>query len=114
MQSDEHDRLFALTSSLPHLCALALLQMARRRSGDRKLLSAVCGGSFRSATRVARSSPEMMMDMFLTNRRNISCAIDELIAHLQNIQEAIVRNDEQSLCDIVHEVQKCSMDISDG
>ncbi len=106
MAAAEHDRLFALTSGLPHVFALALCRLALRYQEKIKDLPRMCGGSFHGAARVAGSSPDLIVDMFLTNQSNISRAIDEIIIQMKEIKKSIVHNDERSLRAIIDDIQQ--------
>jgi prephenate dehydrogenase len=67
MDAEEHDRVFAAVSHLPHLLAFALVaQIAREPDAERKLGKA--GAGFRDFTRIAASSPRMWRDVCMANR----------------------------------------------
>ncbi len=110
----EHDRQIALTSNLPYLFSLALLRLAQNYAEHAPALGDLIGGSFRSATRVAASAPELIVDMFMTNPHNISGVVDELIAELTEITRLIVRGDEKSLRTLVTDVQKKAGELQRG
>jgi prephenate dehydrogenase len=64
---EQHDRIFAAVSHLPHMIAFALVaELAGRPDGDALLAHA--GSGFRDVTRIAASSPEMWRDIALANR----------------------------------------------
>jgi len=97
MTAAEHDQLIALTSNLPYVLSLALLRLAGEYGGPSPNIWKLNGGSFESATRVAASSPELTLDMFMTNGDNISWVVDEAIAQLSAITKLIVNGDEDAL-----------------
>lgn len=71
---EQHDRIFAAVSHLPHLLAYALVdQIAQAPQSDQLFHYAASG--FRDFTRIAGSSPEMWRDIALANR-------DALLAEL--------------------------------
>lgn len=71
---EQHDRIFAAVSHLPHLLAYALVdQIAQAPQSDELFHYAASG--FRDFTRIAGSSPEMWRDIALANR-------DALLAEL--------------------------------
>lgn len=76
LDAETHDLWVASTSHLPFLAACALAQAT---PGEAR---ALVGPGFRSATRLAGSSPRMMVDILATNRENIRAAIDALITQL--------------------------------
>ena len=71
---DEHDRLMAVVSHLPHVLANVLMTQAGQHAGARDaLLSA--GPSFRDLTRVAGSNRRVWTDIFLDNRAALLAAL---------------------------------------
>jgi len=103
MSPEEHDRIIAATSHLPYALAVALTRVAIRRSETYHALPDLIGGSFKSAARVAASSPDLTRDMFLTNRRNVVCAIEDLIMELNVLKDAIGRSREPFLSNMIAE-----------
>jgi len=67
MTPEEHDRVFAAVSHLPHLLAYALVDDISRRPNSAQLFSYAAGG-FRDFTRIASSHPEMWRDICVANR----------------------------------------------
>jgi prephenate dehydrogenase len=90
MDAQEHDRVFAAVSHLPHLLAFALVaQIAREDDADRKLAKA--GAGFRDFTRIAASSPRMWRDVCIANRGALTAELQgyrELLAELQAALDA--------------------------
>ncbi len=103
MSPEAHDRIIAATSHLPYALSVALMRVAARRTETDKALPSLIGGSFKSAARVAASSPDLTRDMFLTNRRNVVCAIEELIMELNVLKDAIGRGREPFLSNMIAE-----------
>lgn len=68
LSPEEHDRLVARTSHLPHLVA-SLLVTAAYSSDDK--FKALCGPGFRDTTRIAAGSPGMWHDIVRSNRQQI-------------------------------------------
>lgn len=88
MDADEHDRIFAAVSHLPHLLAFALVaRIASEADGERKLEFA--GAGFRDFTRIAASSPEMWRDISLANRAALSEELRGYRALLDELQRAV-------------------------
>jgi prephenate dehydrogenase len=106
MSAEEHDRLIALTSHLPYALSLALMQMFAECKESNHNVGNLAAGSFKSATRVAGSSPELTLDMFLTNRDNITIVLDDIISHLSALKDIIQSGDEASLSELIRSVAK--------
>jgi len=87
-----HDRIFAYSSHLPHVVAYALLNTLKEVDEDD--LSVFSGGGLGEFLRLVSSSPEMWTDIFLTNQKNISIAIDGLIRNLVTFKDKIEGNPE--------------------
>ncbi|MBD3335579.1 MAG: prephenate dehydrogenase/arogenate dehydrogenase family protein, partial [Candidatus Eisenbacteria bacterium] len=100
-----HDATIAFTSQLPHALAAALTRLAGRQRKDLPIARLVAG-SFRSATRVAARRPAVTLDMFLTNRGNLTAAIDEMLAELQRLQALIDAGDETALASYLADARR--------
>jgi prephenate dehydrogenase len=106
MPADEHDRVFAAVSHLPHLLAFALVaHIARERDADRKLGKA--GAGFRDFTRIAASSPRMWRDVCLTNREALADELAGYRALLDELQAALQRRDGAALESVFREAADC-------
>ena len=89
---EEHDRLMAVVSHLPHVLANVLMTQAGLHTGSRDaLLSA--GPSFRDLTRVAGSNRRVWTDIFLENRAALLAALATFQEGLQEVLEALAAND---------------------
>ena len=65
MEPEDHDRLLARTSHLPHVAAAALAKAIGRDSAEQ--VGTFCGTGFYDSTRVASGSIEMWNDILMTN-----------------------------------------------
>ena len=93
---DEHDRVMAVVSHLPHVLANVLITQAGLQPGARDaLLSA--GPSFRDLTRVAGSNRRVWTDIFLENRAALLAALATFQEGLQEVLEALAANDAERL-----------------
>lgn len=84
IDSEKHDELISLTSHLPHMLSSALVSVAMKEQNLTQLLDLASGG-FDGATRLSRTSPNMISDMYLTNMENVKKLITKLIYELQEI-----------------------------
>ncbi len=85
-----HDLAVARISHIPYLLAYALMEQP-----GKELQAA--GNSFRDATRVALSDPDMVLDFLLTNRGPIARAAGELAARLRDLARLVARGEEKRL-----------------
>ena len=98
---DQHDAAIALTSHLPHALAISLMRIFAEERADQPLLPELIGGSFRDATRVAASSPELMLDMFISNREELLRVLDRFAGELDDLRKLLAQNEEQGLRDFI-------------
>jgi len=84
--ADDHDRLLALTSHLPH--ALANLLMRRVAAGGEEALG-FAGASLREMTRVAGANPAMWADIFVENGDLIAEALAAHRIELGDVERAL-------------------------
>ena len=92
MDPDEHARVFALVSHLPHMAAYALVGL----DGGEDAIKYAAGG-FKDFTRIAGSHPEMWRDICLQNGRNIAGALDGYIASIERLRDMVERGDGAAL-----------------
>ncbi len=101
MSSSDHDINIALTSHLPYALAVSLCLLTEKLTQKNVHLMRLLGGSFKSSSRVALSSPELTRDMFLTNSKNISNALAIFIKHLKALERLILKSDVSKLDDAI-------------
>ncbi len=90
---ETHDTLLATVSHLPHVLANVLVaQAARTLAAERERLPAT-GPSFRDATRVAGAPSAIWTDIYVSNRDAIAARLDDTIARLAEVREALVAAD---------------------
>lgn len=85
LSAQQHDRIFAAVSHLPHLLAYALVDQIER-TPESDLLFQYAASGFRDFTRIAGSSPEMWRDIALANRAALLQEIDAYGAQLARMK----------------------------
>jgi prephenate dehydrogenase len=93
---DEHDRVFASVSHLPHLLAFALVHELAGRKNSEQLFGFAAGG-FRDFTRIASSHPEMWRDICLANRVALLDELDAFMAELERTESLLASGDGEGL-----------------
>jgi len=96
MDPDDHDRIFALVSHLPHVAAYAMVSALMDMDGGEKAIT-YAGGGFKDFTRIAGSHPEMWRDVCLLNKSNILAALDSYQEALWKLRELIDKGDGEKL-----------------
>jgi prephenate dehydrogenase/chorismate mutase len=90
VEAEEHDRLLALTSHLPH--ALANVLMRRVAAGGEEALG-FAGASLREMTRVAGANPTLWADIFVANGDLIGEALAAHREELEDVERALRAGD---------------------
>jgi prephenate dehydrogenase len=96
MSAQQHDRVFASVSHLPHVLSFALVEQILN-SPDAELKFSFAAGGFRDFTRIAASSPEMWRDVCVANRAALLEEIDGYTAVLAQLRAAIEAGDGATL-----------------
>ena len=96
MSADEHDRIFAAVSHLPHLAAFALVDELAGRP-ETEVYFRHAGSGFRDFTRIAGSSPEMWRDIALANREALLGELDAYRTRLLAYRDALAAGDADVL-----------------
>jgi prephenate dehydrogenase len=91
--SEEHDRVMARISHLPHLLASVGALVGLKYSEDRKF----AGNGLRDTTRVASGHPAMWAEILLRNRGAIKEPIEEAIGHLRDVLAFLEDSSEEQL-----------------
>jgi prephenate dehydrogenase len=96
MSPEEHDRVFAAVSHLPHLLAYALVHEISTRADAAQLFGYAAGG-FRDFTRIASSHPEMWRDICTANSDQLLQELARFDATLENIGKILRERDARAL-----------------
>ena len=93
---EEHDRVFAAVSHLPHLLAFALVHDFAQRPNSDQLFGFAAGG-FRDFTRIASSHPEMWRDICVANRGALLQELDAYMLELMRTRVLLAGADAAGL-----------------
>ena len=93
---EEHDRVFAAVSHLPHLLAFALVHDFAQRPNSDQLFGFAAGG-FRDFTRIASSHPEMWRDICVANRHALLQELDAYMVELMRTRVLLAGADAAGL-----------------
>lgn len=86
--ADDHDRVVAAVSHVPHLLAAALATVVTD-----PLAATLAAGSFRDGTRVAGSAPELIAAMCGGNAEPVLDALDLVLGRLDEVHDALDSDD---------------------
>ena len=90
-----HDKIFSLTSHLPHVVAFSLISLfsKRKKSEYKKFI----GGGLKDFTRIAESDPAMWENIFSLNKSNLLKDISDIEKEINKIKTFILQDDERKL-----------------
>ena len=96
--AQEHDRMIAFTSQMPHILSNAFIKSptADRHKG-------FSAGSYRDLTRVAWLNPAMWAELFLENQDFTLFELDTYISALSQYRDAIANHDLETLTQLLEE-----------
>jgi len=105
MPPQDHDRVFAAVSHLPHLLAFGLVHELAGRANAELLFSHAASG-FRDFTRIAASHPEMWRDICLANRQALLGELDHYLGELALIRSLLLSGNGARLERLFEEARK--------
>lgn len=108
IEPEEHDKIIAYTSGVPHLIAVALMN-SESFDSERSLF---IGGSFRDATRVALINSDLWSELFTSNKGNIISELEEFERNLSKIKKAIKDEDVDAMKNIFDNAGKKRRDLN--
>ena len=98
MDAKTHDKIFSITSHLPHLIAYNLIKTAQDfQKKQKKDVIKFSAGGLRDFSRIAASNEIMWRDIFFNNKRNIVSAINLFINNLNSFKKNIENLDDRTL-----------------
>ena len=96
--AEEHDKVIAFTSQLPHIISNAYVKS--RTAVKQKGFSA---GSYKDLTRVSKLNEAMWTELFFENKDNLCQEIDFLVERLSEYSTALKNNDKEGLVALLKE-----------
>ena len=104
--AEDHDRMIAFTSQMPHIVSNAYI-----KSPTASAHKGFSAGSYKDLTRVAWLNPSMWAELFLSNRENVLAELDVYIKSLTEYRDAIAQNDEAALIDLLDKGRKIKEEV---
>ena len=95
---DEHDRMIAFTSQLPHVlaCSYVMSPSCMNHKG-------FSAGSYRDVSRVANINARLWSELFLENREPLITELDILVENIGKIVGAVKANDKNLLEELLEQ-----------
>ncbi len=86
---EQHDRIVAGVSHLPHILASSLVNTVKGLDSEEEYMKLVAAGGFRDITRIASSSPDVWEQICLTNKDSILESMDFFIRTVEHARSCI-------------------------
>lgn len=100
---EEHDKVVATISHLPHLIAASLVNLVKHNDSKNEYMKTMAAGGFKDITRIASSSPEMWEQICMTNNNNISEILDLYIKDLEKVKNELDTKNGQAINHMIAE-----------
>lgn len=97
MEPEEHDLHAAYVSHISHITSFALALTVLEKEREEETIFDMAGGGFESTVRLAKSSGDMWIPIFLKNKYNVLDVLREHIHQLQILRRMIERDDQEGL-----------------
>lgn len=93
---EEHDRMIAYTSQLPHViaCAYVLNESCTNHKG-------FSAGSYRDVSRVARINVPLWTELFSENKNSLVSELDEFIENMTSIRNAVADGNNDAVAELL-------------
>lgn len=104
--AEEHDRMIAFTSQMPHVLSNAFIKSPTAR--QHKGFSA---GSYKDLTRVAWLNAPMWSELFLENRDNLLFELNTYLDSLTAYRDALEARDGERLTDLLEAGKKAKEEV---
>ena len=114
MNAVEHDKIFSITSHLPHLIAYNLVKTAIDfQKKNKKDVIKYSAGGLRDFSRTAASNEIMWRDIFFSNKDNIIQSINIFVKNLNNFKKLINKENDKNIIKILKSSKKVRKQIID-
>jgi prephenate dehydrogenase len=90
ISAEDHDRLVAIASHVPHLLAGSLMNEASQVAEQDAVLLQLAAGGFRDMTRIAAGDPAIWPDILFENRDAVVQSLASLEGRLKTLREALL------------------------
>ena len=112
MNCVDHDKIFSITSHLPHLIAYNLVKTAIDfQNRNKKNIVKYSAGGLRDFSRTAASNEIMWRDIFFSNKDNIINSINIFTKNLNNFKKLIKNENNKSVLKILRNSKKVRRQI---
>jgi prephenate dehydrogenase len=106
MDAESHDIHAAYVSHISHISSFALALTVLEKEQDEKHIFNMAGGGFRSTVRLAKSSTDMWMPIFIQNANNVADVIETYIEKLEAFKTDIISKNKENIKKLIDDSNK--------
>jgi prephenate dehydrogenase len=111
LSADDHDRLVAVVSHVPHLVAASLMNAATTGAEQNRALLRLAAGGFRDMTRVAAGHPGIWPDICEENAEPIVAALDALVHDLSLMRDRVAHKDREAIFGVLQRASQARRNL---
>lgn len=112
MPIDQHDKVLAATSHLPHALAFALVDTLNNMDDKLQIFEFAAGG-FRDFTRIASSHPVMWHDIMMANKDAILDVMDDFRQTMDVLEDYMKNDDGQAILEMFENAKAARDDFAE-
>ncbi|HTE07614.1 MAG TPA: prephenate dehydrogenase [Flavitalea sp.] len=106
MDAGSHDLHAAYVSHISHITSFALANTVLEKEREEDAIFAMASAGFESTVRLAKSNPEMWVQIFMQNRENILDVLNEHISQLRKFKSCLEKENTPYLMELVSNANK--------
>lgn len=103
IDGDDHDVHAAYVSHISHISSFALALTVLEKEKEEKRIFELASGGFESTVRLAKSSPDTWVPIFMENRHYVLDVLYEMIIQLKKMKNMLVDKDEEGFRKLIEE-----------
>ncbi|HMW67013.1 MAG TPA: prephenate dehydrogenase [Chitinophagaceae bacterium] len=101
MEAKAHDLHAAYVSHISHITSFALANTVLEKEKEENAIFELASAGFESTVRLAKSSPEMWVPIFLQNKEHVLDVLNEHIGQLEKFRDVIQNENRNELKNII-------------
>lgn len=106
MDAGSHDLHAAYVSHISHITSFALANTVLEKEREEDTIFAMASAGFESTVRLAKSNPEMWVQIFMQNRENILDVLNEHISQLRKFKSCLEKENTPYLTELITNANK--------
>jgi prephenate dehydrogenase len=106
MDAGAHDLHAAYVSHISHITSFALANTVLEKEREEDAIFAMASAGFESTVRLAKSNPDMWVQIFMQNRENILDVLNEHISQLRKFKSCLEKENTPYLTELITNANK--------